>query len=245
MGPGGVDPRAAAGARLWVVTAFAALALGVVVLLLADVRTSVAEARVLRAGDVCAAATGTDCLAQEPVVLGPYNDALRTRLVDLYVRDVDAEPGDSDIVHLLPADVDEAVDLGGRAVAHRVDGRVVALSGTAGGERIPLGLAGVHGVLVDVSFVLVLGGLVLRAYGTVRASRRSGLGWSDRQPYNLAVRRRKSDVVMLAGCVLAAVTFYVATYDVRVWVAAAVIVLAYWWWSPLERRLRGVGRHAA
>nr|WP_300053934.1 hypothetical protein [uncultured Nocardioides sp.] len=245
MGPGGVDPRAAAGARLWMMTALGVLTLGVVVLLLADIRTSVTEARVLRAGIVCEAATATDCLAQEPVVLGPYNDALRTRMVYAHVRNVDAEPGDSDLVDVLPAHFDDVADLGERAVAHRVEGRVVALSGTADGERIPLGLTGIHGVLVDVSFVLVLVGLVLRAYGTVRASRRAGLGWSDRQPYNLAVRRRPSDLVMLAGCVLGTVTFFLATFDVRVWVAAAVVVLASWWWSPLERRMRGVGRHAA
>lgn len=245
MGLGGVDPRAAAGPRLWVTTAVGVIVLGVVVLLLVDIRTSVHEARVLRSGTVCTGRIDSECLAQETVVLGPYNDARRTRVMDAYVRNVEAEPGDSDLVGVLPADYDQVLDLGERAVGHRVDGRLVALSGTSDAERIPLGWTGTHGVLVDAAFVLALVGLLLRAYGTVRASRRSGLGWSDRQPYAMSTRRRRSDLLVLMGGVGWIVTFFLATYDVRVWVVAAVVVLAAWWWSPFERRIRGVGRHAA
>lgn len=148
MGPGGVDPRAAAGPRLWLTTAVGVIVLGVLVLLLVDIRTSVHEARVLRSGAVCTGGIDSERLAQETVVLGPYNDARRTRVMDAYVRNVGAEPGDSDLVGVLPADHDQVLDLGERAGGHRVGGRLVALSGTGDAERIPLGWTGIHGVLV-------------------------------------------------------------------------------------------------
>ena len=245
MHPEAASAHVPRGSVLWVVTACSGIFVVVVLFLLVDLRTSVHEARVLGSGVVCAEAPGTGCLAQEPAVLGPFNDTRGTRMVDAYVRNVDAEPGDSDIVHLLPAYLDEVVDLGERAVAHRVDGRVVALSGTADGERIPLGLAGTHAVLADGLYLLTLTGLLVRAFGTVRACRRAGLAWSDRVPSTLAVRRRRSDALMLVGGFGAIVAFVLATYDVRAWVVAALLAAIVWWGSAITRRLSGAGRHAA
>lgn len=240
-----VDPRAAGGNRLWVIAAIGVVFAGVVVFLLVDLRTSVHEARVLRSGVLCTEATASDCLAQAAVVLGPFNDSIRTRMVSVYVRDIDAGPDDRDIVNLLPADHEAVWELGEAAVAHRVDGRIVALSRTTGSERIAPAMSGLHAVVVDASFVVTLVGLLMRAYANVRAVRRAGVGWSGRKPYGVTVRARLADAVMLLGVSAAAVSFFLATWDVWAWVVAAVVVLIGWWGAPLSRRLRGTGRHAA
>ena len=244
MHPVEASERDLRGARLWVVAACSGIFAAVVIFLLVDLRTSVHEARTLSAGVVCTEA-GTDCLAREPVELGPSNDAVRTRMVTWYVSAIDAEPGDSDLVDVLPADTRRVVDLGDRAVADRVDGTVVALSGATGGDRVRLAQTGTHAVLVDGFFLMALAGLLLRAYGTVRDSRRAGLGWSDRMPFTVAVRRRPSDALTLVGGFGAVVVFVLATYDTRVWVVAALLAATVWWGGALTRRLHGVGRHAA
>jgi hypothetical protein len=244
MHPVTANERVLRGARLWVVTACSAVFAVVVFFLLADLRTSVHEARTLGAGVVCTEAA-TDCVVEEPVELGPSNDAVRTRMVTWYVSAIDAEPGDSDLVDVLPADNGRVVDLGDRAVAYRVDGTIVALSGTTGGDRVRLAQTGVHAVLVDGFYLAALVGLLVRAYGTVRDSRRAGLGWSDRMPFTVAVRRRPTDALTLVGGFGAIVVFVLATYDVRVWVVATLLAAAVWWGGALSRRLHGVGRHAA
>ena len=245
MHPVEASERALRGSRLWVATACSAIFVVVVLFLLVDLRTSVHEARVLSAGVVCPEGPDTDCLAQEPVELGPSNDAVRTRMVTWYVSAIDADPGDSDLVDVLPADHGRVVDLGERAVAYRVDGTIVALSGTTRGERVHLAQTGMHAVLVDGFYLAALVGLLVRAHGTVRDSRRAGLAWSDRVPFRLAVRRRPADALMLVGGFGAIVVFVLATYDVRVWVGVATIAVAVWWGPAVERRLRGVGKHAA
>jgi hypothetical protein len=218
----------------------------VVLFLLVDLRTSVHEARVLRAGTVCAEdGTTTDCLAQESVVLGPFNDALRTRMVSTYVRAADAEPGDSDLVDLLPADYGDVVDLGERAIAHRVDGTVVALSRASSGDRVAIAQTGVHATIVDVSYLLALTGLLARGFGSIRECRRAGRGWTDRVPLVVARRRTWTDALMLVGGFGAVVAFILATYDVRAWTTAAILAAVVWWGPAVERRLRGTGRHAA
>jgi hypothetical protein len=245
MHPGETSERGVRGSRLWVGAAVSAVFVLLVLFLLVDLRTSVHEARVLRAGTACAGDTTTDCLAHGQVELGPYSDSVRTRMVSVFVSSPDAEPGDSDLVDLLPADYDDVLDLGDRAVAHRVDGTVVALSRTTGGDRVALAQTGVHAAIVDVSFILSILGVLARGLGTLRECRRAGLGWSDHVVTRLALRRRRADSLMLVGGFSGIVAFYLATLDVRVWVVAALLAAITWWGSAVSRRLRGVGKHAA
>lgn len=245
MHPEAASEHALRGAVLWVVTGCSAIFVVVVLFLLVDLRTSVHEARVLSAGVSCTEQIRADCLAQGPVELGPSNDAVRTRMVSWYVSDIDAPPGDSDLVDVLPADHGRVVDLGERAVAHRVDGTIVALSDTTRGDHVHPALTGTHAVLVDGLYLLTLTGLLARAYGTVRESRRAGLGWSDRMPLTVAARRRPTDALMLVGGFGAIVAFVLATYDIRAWVVAALLAAIVWWGSAITRRLSGAGRHAA
>ena len=245
MHPEAASEHVRRGGVLWVVTGCSAIFVVVVLFLLVDLRTSVHEARVLGSGVVCTEQTRPDCLAQGPVELGPSNDAVRTRMVTWYVSDVGAPPGDSDLVDVLPADRGRVVDLGEWAVAHRVDGTVVALSDTTGGDRVHPAMTGRHAVLVDGLYLIVLAGLLARAYGMVRESRRAGLGWSDRLPRTVSVRRRPTDALMLVGGVGAIVAFILATYDIRAWVVAALLAAIVWWGSAVTRRLSRAGRHAA
>lgn len=85
MHPVEASERALRGSRLWVATACSAIFVVVVLFLLVDLRTSVHEARVLSAGVVCPEGPDTDCLAQEPVELGPSVFVLATYDVRVWV----------------------------------------------------------------------------------------------------------------------------------------------------------------